>query len=72
MWQLKVSPGRRPFLGAVFDTVFKANRRNYELLKNHLPGSRRQAVNDWLFVFVTGVLVASERCGPGDGRCRTR
>ena len=32
--------GSVPFVGAMFDTVFKANRRNYQLLKIHLAGPR--------------------------------
>ena len=51
--------GSVPFLGAVFDTVFKANRRNYQLLRNHLSGPRNQTVNDWLFLIVTGMLVVA-------------
>jgi hypothetical protein len=49
--------GAVPFAGAVFDIVFKANRRNYRLLKSHLSESRRQTVNDWLFLILTAVLV---------------
>jgi len=51
--------GTIPFLGALFDTVFKANRRNYHLLKRHLAEPRRQTARDWLFVIVTLVLVAA-------------
>ena len=49
--------GSIPFVGAMFDTVFKANRRNYQLLRNHLTGPRNQSINDWLFLVVTAVLV---------------
>lgn len=49
--------GAVPFLGALFDTVFKANRRNYQLLRSHLSDSRRQTANDWWFLVVTAVLV---------------
>ena len=49
--------GSVPFIGAMFDTVFKANRRNYQLLRNHLSGPRNQSINDWLFLIVTAVLV---------------
>lgn len=49
--------GAVPFIGAMFDTAFKANRRNYQLLKNHLAGPRNQTFNDWIFLIVTAVLV---------------
>ena len=40
---IETAGGSLPFVGAVFDTVFKANRRNYQLLKRHVaePRSRR-------------------------------
>ena len=50
--------GSLPFMGAIFDTVFKANRRNYQLLRSHLNDSRKQSVNDWLFVVLTLAVVA--------------
>lgn len=51
--------GAVPFAGDVFDVAFKANRRNYQLLKNHLSQrGRRQAVLDWLFLTLT-VLIAA-------------
>ena len=49
--------GAVPFLGALFDTVFKANRRNYRLLKSHLSGPRNQAARDWWFVIAALMLV---------------
>jgi len=51
--------GAAPFLGAIFDTVFKANRRNYHLLRSQISGSRRQTARDWLFVGLAGVLGAA-------------
>jgi len=51
--------GAVPFAGALFDTVFKANRRNYQLLRRHLSEPRRQTVNDWLFLIATAVLLVS-------------
>ena len=56
--------GSVPFLGALFDTVFKANRRNYQLLRSHLSGPRNQTVNDWLFLLVTGALVIASIAVP--------
>jgi hypothetical protein len=50
--------GSVPFIGDVFDVVFKANRRNYQILQSHLSESRRQSRLDWLFMAATVVLVA--------------
>ena len=50
--------GAVPFLGAIFDTVFKANRRNYRLLRTHLYGTRTQTRKDWLFVIGAAVFHA--------------
>jgi len=49
--------GAVPFMGALFDTVFKANRRNYQLLRTHLYEPGRQTKKDWVFVIVAAVLV---------------
>lgn len=49
--------GSVPFIGDLFDIAFKANRRNYELLKRHLAEPRRQSSHDWLFLIVTSGLV---------------
>ena len=49
--------GAVPFIGDFFDIAFKANRRNYQLLKNHLAEPRRQKRQDWLFLILTIVLV---------------
>ena len=51
--------GAVPFAGDVFDIAFKANRRNYLLLKSHLAEPRRQSVYDWMFLGVTVALVAA-------------
>ena len=51
--------GAMPFLGAIFDTVFKANKRNYQLLKVHVSRDRRQTARDWLFLIVAILLVAA-------------
>jgi len=51
--------GAAPFFGAIFDTVFKANRRNYHLLRSQISGSRGQTARDWLFVVLAGVLGAA-------------
>ncbi|MDQ2843923.1 MAG: DUF4112 domain-containing protein, partial [Acidobacteriota bacterium] len=49
--------GAVPFIGDLFDVVFKANRRNYLLLKNHISQPRRQSMQDWLFLILTLILV---------------
>ena len=49
--------GAVPFFGALFDTVFKANRRNYRLLKNQLSAPRQGNNRDWWFLIITVVLV---------------
>jgi len=51
--------GAVPFIGDLFDVAFKANRRNYQLLKSHLYRSPRQTASDWLFLLVTVLLVAA-------------
>ena len=49
--------GSVPFLGDLFDVAFKANRRNYQLLKSYLFQPQRQKRQDWLFLILTVVLV---------------
>lgn len=49
--------GAVPFVGDLFDVAFKANRRNYQLLKNHLAQPQRQHAHDWLFLILTAGLV---------------
>jgi hypothetical protein len=48
--------GTVPFMGAVFDTVFKANRRNYQLLRDHISTPKRTTKKDWGFLIVAGVV----------------
>lgn len=49
--------GSVPLLGDLFDIAFKANRRNYQLLKSHLlePGHRH--TQDRMFLVLTIVVV---------------
>lgn len=54
---IETAAGSVPFLGAVFDTVFKANRRNYQLLRSHVAGDRHAAAKDWLFLLLTALLL---------------
>lgn len=51
--------GAVPFVGDLFDVAFKANRRNYQLLKSHLLEPRRQSAYDWLFLLLTILLVSA-------------
>ena len=52
--------GAVPLIGDLFDVVFKANRRNYQLLKSHMAEPRRQRAHDWIFLVLMGlILVAS-------------
>lgn len=51
--------GSLPFFGAMFDTVFKANRRNYLLLKNTLAAPRSQTISDWLFLLTTALVISA-------------
>jgi hypothetical protein len=51
--------GSIPLLGAVFDTAFKANRRNYQLLRAHVTGQRHAAAKDWLFLVIAGLFLAA-------------
>jgi len=49
--------GAVPFIGDFFDVVFKANRRNYEILRSHMTASRQQSRLDLLFLVATGLIV---------------
>jgi hypothetical protein len=49
--------GAAPFVGDLFDVVFKANRRNYILLNRYLAQPRRQHGMDWLFLLATLIVV---------------
>jgi hypothetical protein len=51
--------GAVPFLGDLFDFVFKANSKNLRIYEDSLNG-RRQTAKDWTYVSVAvgGVLAA--------------
>ena len=52
--------GSVPIFGDIFDVAFKANRRNYLVLRNHMLQPQRQRVQDWWFlVFTALILIAS-------------
>ncbi len=47
---LGVLIGSIPLVGDVFDIAWKANRRNYQLLRRHLAAPRRPTWRDWTFL----------------------
>ncbi len=49
--------GAVPFIGDLFDIAFKANRRNYQILRSHISQPERQRNHDWLFLIATVVVV---------------
>jgi hypothetical protein len=50
--------GALPFVGDLFDFVWKANEKNMVLLEHHATQERRAATGDWLFVTVSTLAVA--------------
>ena len=44
--------GTIPVFGDVFDIAWKANRRNYRLLRRHLGEPRRHTWRDWAFLLL--------------------
>jgi hypothetical protein len=54
---IEAGAGAFPFVGDLFDIVFKANRRNYQLLRSHLAQPERQRSRDEVFLIVTLVVV---------------
>ncbi len=51
--------GSVPFIGTLFDIAFKANLRNYKLLKSHLAQPELQKSRDWIFLILTMALVVA-------------
>jgi hypothetical protein len=56
--------GAVPVVGDLFDVAFKANRRNFQLLKTHLAEPRRQKTHDWFFLILTVLLVLASLALP--------
>ena len=56
---IETAAGMVPLLGALFDTVFKANRRNDQLLKKQLSNKRHQTAKDWLFLISAMAVVVA-------------
>ncbi len=44
--------GSIPIFGDIFDIAWKANRRNYRLLRRHLAAPRRHTRRDWAFLLL--------------------
>lgn len=51
--------GSMPILGDIFDAAWKANRKNYLLLtRTQAQPTRKQTLQDWLFLFLMLILIA--------------
>ncbi len=55
---LEAGVGTIPLLGDAFVIGFKANRRNYHLLRSHLLDGPRQKYRDWWFLALTIVVLS--------------
>jgi len=56
---IDVLSGAIPFLGDIFDFVWKSNTRNLSLLEKHAGTGVKAAAWDWLFVLgILGAVVA--------------
>ncbi len=51
--------GSIPFFGDIFDIVWKANRRNYQLMRRHLGEPRRHTWRDWTFLLLIGAVLGA-------------
>jgi hypothetical protein len=49
--------GSIPIFGDIFDIAWKANRRNYRLLRLHLVEPRRHSWRDWMFLTLLTVSI---------------
>jgi hypothetical protein len=50
--------GSIPIFGDIFDIAWKANRRNYRLLRLHLAEPHRHTRRDWGFLILLAALLA--------------
>jgi hypothetical protein len=50
--------GSVPLFGDIFDIAWKANRRNYRLLRRHLGAPRRHTGRDWAFLLLLTAVLA--------------
>ncbi len=51
--------GTIPIFGDIFDIAWKANRRNYRLLRRHLGEPRRHTWRDWVFLLILATALAA-------------
>ena len=51
--------GSVPFFGDVFDIAWKANRRNYQLMRRHLGEPRRHTWRDWTFLVLLAAALGT-------------
>ena len=49
--------GSIPLFGDIFDIAWKANRRNYQLMRRHLGEPRRHTWRDWTFLFLLAAFL---------------
>ena len=54
---LEALVGSVPVAGDLFVVAFKANRRNYRLLREHMLNPRRQTSRDWWFLALTALVL---------------
>ena len=52
-----VAAGAVPFVGDIFLVLWKANRRNYELLRLHVTAPRRPTGADWAFLLLLALAI---------------
>ena len=51
--------GTIPIFGDIFDIAWKANRRNYRLLRRHLGEPHRHSWRDWVFLLILTTALAA-------------
>jgi NAD/NADP transhydrogenase beta subunit len=56
---LDVIIGTVPLFGDIFDIAWKANRRNYALLTQHLEQPHRNHRRDWLFLAAVALAICA-------------
>jgi hypothetical protein len=54
---IEVLVGSIPLFGDLFDIAWKANRRNYRLLRRHLNQPRRHNWRDWMFLLLLAAVL---------------
>ena len=61
--------GSIPLLGDIFDIAWKANRRNYLLLRRHLGEPRRHTWRDWTFLLLLAACAGADFRHSGRACC---